>query len=94
MALVWGYKPDGQARLFDLEDGASLSEGWSDDHCVITDPAKSTGEAITAAAGVSVRAPVKIAAAPELGPDAAEVHRRGPGRPPNSERGLTQGRVV
>jgi hypothetical protein len=27
---TWGYKPDGTAKIFDLEEGETLPEGWSD----------------------------------------------------------------
>jgi hypothetical protein len=27
---TWGYKSDGTAKIFDLEEGENLPEGWSD----------------------------------------------------------------
>jgi hypothetical protein len=27
---TWGYKSDGAAEIFDLEEGEKLPEGWSD----------------------------------------------------------------
>ena len=27
---TWGYKPDGSAQIFDLREGESLPDGWSD----------------------------------------------------------------
>jgi hypothetical protein len=27
---TWGYKSDGSAEIFDLEEGENLPEGWSD----------------------------------------------------------------
>jgi hypothetical protein len=30
MKQQWGYKSDGTAEIFDLEEGENLPEGWSD----------------------------------------------------------------
>jgi len=64
--LLFGYKPTGEACLFDLSAGETLPAGWSRDVLVITDDAKRTSEAITAAAGGSILTPVKPA--PEVTP--------------------------
>ena len=55
---LWGYKPDGSARLFLVIAGGVLPAGWSSDIGVIEDPEKRTGEAVSAAAGPSVYTPV------------------------------------
>ena len=44
---TWGYKPDGEARIFNLEAGTSLPDGWHPSPSVITDPARATAEALT-----------------------------------------------
>lgn len=44
-----GYKADGSAWIFQLPPGAPLPEGWSPDPNVISDPAKRSAEAISAA---------------------------------------------
>lgn len=58
--LVYGYKPNGESCLFNLEDGATLPPGWFDDHTVIKDTFLRTAEAITEACGASIVNPVKI----------------------------------
>ncbi|MCJ2107852.1 hypothetical protein MKK70_21225 [Methylobacterium sp. E-041] len=47
---TWGYKPDGEARIFDLAAGADLPEGWNASPSCITDPALASADALTAAA--------------------------------------------
>ena len=54
---LWGYQPDGSARLFLVPVGGKLPAGWSPDVNVITDPALRTGEKICEAAGMSVHNP-------------------------------------
>lgn len=44
---TWGYKPDGEAQIFNLEAGASLPDGWHPSPSVITDPSRATAEALT-----------------------------------------------
>lgn len=83
MPFTWGYKSTGESRLFDIEPGADMPEGWSDDVMIIDDVKKRTGEAITAAAEGSVVNPVKVVVDPE--PEEPGVPRRGPGRPPKSK---------
>jgi hypothetical protein len=60
MATRWGYKENGEARLFEVLDDVPLPDGWSDDHMIIADEAKRTSEAITEAAGTSILYPVKV----------------------------------
>jgi prolyl-tRNA editing enzyme YbaK/EbsC (Cys-tRNA(Pro) deacylase) len=55
---LWGYQPDGSARLFLVPVGGKLPAGWSPDVNVIIDPALRTGEKICAAAGASAHNPV------------------------------------
>ena len=55
---LWGYQPDGSARLFLVPVGGKLPAGWSSDVNVITDPALRTGEKICEAAGMSAHNPV------------------------------------
>jgi hypothetical protein len=66
---LWGYRSNGGAKVFLLQDGESLPAGWSDDIAVITDPAKRTVEAVMAAAGDSVTKPVRLSP-----PDDGEVY--------------------
>lgn len=47
---TWGYKPTGEAKIFDLAPGEALPEGWEASPTCITDPALATAEALTAAA--------------------------------------------
>lgn len=49
--LKFGYKPNGESKVFDLEIGASLPPGWSEDVSVIIDPQMRTGDAISEAIG-------------------------------------------
>lgn len=44
---TWGYKADGEARIFRLGLGEDLPEGWSASPDVILDPAHATAEALT-----------------------------------------------
>jgi len=44
---TWGYKPCGEARIFELAAGESLPDGWSPSPSVIADPARATAEALT-----------------------------------------------
>ena len=44
---TWGYRPDGEARIFVLQAGESLPDGWSPSPAVILDPARATAEALT-----------------------------------------------
>ena len=76
MKPTWGYRPDGSARIFDLEDGESLPAGWSDTPEVIEDESRRTAEAVSEA----LRRPVGDDA---IGPAGAvgEVRKRR-GRPP------------
>lgn len=59
---VWGYRPNGESCLFAVAPGEKLPDGWSPDVMVIADPSKRTGEAVSAAAGDSVREPVPASA--------------------------------
>lgn len=47
---TWGYRPTGEAKIFDLVPGETLPEGWEASPACITDPALATAEALTAAA--------------------------------------------
>jgi hypothetical protein len=47
---TWGYRPTGEAKIFDLVPGTTLPEGWETSPACITDPALATAEALTAAA--------------------------------------------
>lgn len=60
MTRRWGYKPGGETCLFEIENGVPLPAGWSEDHMVITEPAKRTAEAITASAGTTAEHPVRV----------------------------------
>ena len=57
--MLFGYKPTGDACLFDLSAGETLPPEWSRDAQIIKDDDLRTSEAITAAAGGSIRTPVK-----------------------------------
>ncbi len=57
---LWGYKPNGEARLFAIRPGEKLPAGWSEDIMAIKDPALRTGDAVSAAAGTSVTRPVPV----------------------------------
>jgi hypothetical protein len=59
---MFGYKPDGSAKLFDLRAGEILPNGWSDDINVIENADLRTGEAVTASAGGSLVHPVRVGA--------------------------------
>lgn len=56
---IFGYKPNGDACLFDLGEGELLPPGWSGDYRVIEDASLRTAEAITEACGASIVHPVK-----------------------------------
>ncbi|BAQ43972.1 hypothetical protein [Methylobacterium aquaticum] len=59
---TWGYRPTGEAKIFDLALGAPLPEGWEASPACITDPALATAEALTAAAeGRPYAAPLEAA---------------------------------
>lgn len=49
--IVFGYKEDGSAALFNLAPGEVLPPEWSSDIGVIADGGRRTAEAITLAAG-------------------------------------------
>lgn len=57
---LWGYKPNGDSRLFIVSEGESLPEGWSSDVNVIKDKALRSGQVISDGAGTSVRHPVPV----------------------------------
>lgn len=62
----WGYRADGSAHVFDLSDGGKLPPGWDEDLNVIADPAKRTGDALSAASKLPLPAdPPHEAAAPK-----------------------------
>lgn len=44
---TWGYKPDGEARIFNLEAGESLPAGWDPSPSIIQNPAHATAQALT-----------------------------------------------
>ena len=44
---TWGYRPDGEARIFNLEAGESLPDGWHPSPAVILDPSRATAQALT-----------------------------------------------
>ncbi len=79
MATKWGYKPTGEACLFDLPDGVHLPAGWSADYKVILKPEHQTAEHISEAAGPSTTHPVKVGHEIKLEPPAghfpADFHR-------------------
>ena len=43
----WGYRANGDARIFTLEDGETLPVGWSDTPEVIEDESARTAEALS-----------------------------------------------
>lgn len=47
MKQAWGYRANGAAKIFDLEDGETLPEGWSDTPDVIEDEDKRSAEALS-----------------------------------------------
>jgi hypothetical protein len=57
---MFGYQPDGSARLFELNEGGELPAGWSSDIGVIVDPAKRDGDSISASAGETLNRPVRV----------------------------------
>ncbi len=63
---TWGYKPDGDARIFDLAPGESLPEGWHTSPDVITDATFATAEALTARAAGRVYVPPAVTAVDEV----------------------------
>lgn len=67
--ILWGYKPDGSARVFRLNPGDELPPGWSDNVYVIEDHTRRTGEALSEAAGDSVREPIPVSHAAALAGD-------------------------
>ncbi len=60
ITYVWGYKPDGSARVFALRHDESLPKEWSIDVMVIEKPEHRTGERLSLMAGDSVRFPVFV----------------------------------
>lgn len=77
MGQKWGYRADGAARIFDLEDGESLPDGWSDTPEVIADEDKRSAEAISEA----LKNPIDDAAEEIETVAVGEVRKRR-GRPP------------
>jgi len=71
---TWGYKPNGAAKIFDIEDGASLPAGWLDSPACIEDETKATAEALTEA----LRDPVE---------DEPQEETKRRGRPPKAQEG-------
>lgn len=47
---TWGYKPDGEGRIFDLAPGEVLPEGWHASPDCIENPNFATAEALSARA--------------------------------------------
>ena len=47
---TWGYRPNGDARIFDLAPGQALPEGWEASPACITDPSLASADALTARA--------------------------------------------
>lgn len=45
---TWGYRPDGDAQIFDLAPGEGLPDSWHDSPACITDPALATADALSA----------------------------------------------
>jgi len=60
ITYVWGYKPDGSARVFALRHDEVLPKDWSMDVRVIEKPEHRTGERLSLMAGDSVRSPVFV----------------------------------
>lgn len=60
IAYVWGYKPNGEARVFALRHDESLPKEWSTDVMVIENPEHRTGERLSLMAGDSIRSPVFV----------------------------------
>jgi hypothetical protein len=58
--ILWGYRPDGSARVFRLNPGDELPPGWSDNVHVIQDFTLKTGERLSEAAGDSVKKPIPV----------------------------------
>lgn len=46
---TWGYRPNGEAQIFDLAPGEGLPDGWHDSPACIIDPALATADALSAA---------------------------------------------
>jgi hypothetical protein len=67
--ILWGYKPDGSARVFRLNPGDELPPGWTDNVYVIQAPELRTGDALSNAAGDSVREPIPVSHAAALAND-------------------------
>lgn len=60
ITYVWGYKPNGEARVFALRHDEALPKEWSTDVMVIEKPENRTGERLSLMAGDSVRSPVFV----------------------------------
>lgn len=60
ITYVWGYKPDGSARVFALRHDETIPKEWSTDVMVIEKPEHRTGERLSLMAGDSVRSPVFV----------------------------------
>jgi hypothetical protein len=60
MMKIWGYKANGDAKVFHAPAGGSLPAGWSTDVNVITDPALRDGHVISERAGGSINEPIPV----------------------------------
>jgi hypothetical protein len=60
ITYVWGYKPNGEAKVFALRYDEALPKDWSSDVMVIEKPEHRTGERLSLMAGDSVRSPVFV----------------------------------
>jgi hypothetical protein len=73
---TWGYKADGSERLFDLKEGESLPDGWSDRQELWNHPNSRHLHSAPAHPGPP---PPPAAEQPH------EPNKRGPGRPRSPE---------
>lgn len=80
MRQQWGYRADGSARIFDLEDGDSLPAGWLDSPDCIEDESRRTAEVLSEACRLSL--PEEEAVIEQVG--VGEVRKRR-GRPPKAK---------
>lgn len=79
MKQAWGYRANGAAKIFDLEDGDSLPDGWFDSPTCIEDEDKRNAEALSQ----SLRDTLDAGVMKDVEPTVAvgEVRKRR-GRPP------------
>lgn len=57
LVKLWGYRADGNARVFLVPVGGKLPAGWSEDINVITDPALRDGTLLSEKAGKTINEP-------------------------------------